>query len=113
MKKYNCMGCHPVQVGQSSVLSTLPRYQDPDWKDQLPPTLIQEGARVNPEWLARFLANPADQPEGHESQRRPQVPASANADIQLLAERDPDAGAVLRSARPDSPRRTWRSSWSR
>ncbi len=59
VKKYNCMGCHTVQIGQPSVLSGLPRYQDPDWKEQLPPTLVQEGARVNPDWLARFLANPA------------------------------------------------------
>jgi cytochrome c2 len=59
VKKYNCMGCHTVQVGQKSTLSTLARYQDPDWKDQLPPSLVQEGARVNPEWLTRFLANPA------------------------------------------------------
>jgi cytochrome c1/mono/diheme cytochrome c family protein len=59
IKKYNCMGCHTIQVGQPSVLSTLPRYQDPDWKEQLPPWLTQQGARVNPEWLARFLANPA------------------------------------------------------
>lgn len=59
IKKYNCMGCHVIQIGQRSVLSTLPRYQDPDWKEQLPPSLVQEGARVNPEWLARFLENPA------------------------------------------------------
>lgn len=59
VKKYNCMGCHNIQVGQKSVLSTLARYQDPDWKEQLPPALLQEGARVNPEWLAHFLANPA------------------------------------------------------
>jgi cytochrome c2 len=59
IKKYNCMGCHSVQVGQKSVLSAIPRYQNPDWKEQLPPSLIQEGARVNPDWLARFLANPA------------------------------------------------------
>ena len=59
IKKYNCMGCHNVQIGQRSVLSAIPRYQDPDWKEQLPPTLVQEGARVNPDWLARFLANPA------------------------------------------------------
>jgi cytochrome c2 len=59
IKKYNCMGCHTVQVGQKSVLSGVPRYQDPDWKEQLPPSLVQEGARVNPEWLARFLENPA------------------------------------------------------
>ncbi len=59
IKKYNCMGCHTIQVGQKSVLSTLPRYQDPDWKEQLPPSLIGEGARVNPDWLVRFLTNPA------------------------------------------------------
>jgi cytochrome c551/c552 len=59
VKKYNCMGCHIVQVGQKSVLSFIPRYQHPDWKEQLPPSLIQEGARVNSDWLARFLANPA------------------------------------------------------
>ena len=59
VRKYNCMGCHHVHVGQTTVFDTLPRYQDPDWKDQKPPTLIGEGARVNPEWLMRFLNNPA------------------------------------------------------
>lgn len=59
IKKYNCMGCHNLQVGQKSVLSGLPRYQDPDWKDQLPPQLTSEGARVDPDWLLRFLKNPS------------------------------------------------------
>jgi hypothetical protein len=59
VQKYNCMGCHQVQVGQKSVLSGLPRYLDPDWKEQLPPTLVGEGARVDPNWLTRFLENPA------------------------------------------------------
>jgi cytochrome c2 len=59
IKKYNCVGCHVIQPGQASVLSTLPRYADPDWKEQLPPSLVQEGARVNSEWLARFLADPS------------------------------------------------------
>ena len=59
VKKYNCMGCHQVRIGQSSILMDLPRYQDPDWKEQLPPSLIGEGARVNPDWLIKFLANPA------------------------------------------------------
>ena len=59
VRKYNCMGCHQVHVGQTTVLMTLPRYQDPDWKDQRPPTLIGEGARVDPAWLTRFLSNPA------------------------------------------------------
>jgi cytochrome c551/c552 len=59
VRKYNCMGCHQVHVGQTTVFMTLPRYQDPDWKDQRPPTLIGEGARVNPDWLMRFLNNPS------------------------------------------------------
>lgn len=59
VKKYNCMGCHAIQAAQASSLSALPRYQDPDWKEKLPPALHQEGARVNPWWLARFLANPS------------------------------------------------------
>ncbi len=59
VKKYNCMGCHQFTLDQDSVVMTLPLYQTPEGKSQLPPRLITEGARVNPEWLARFLANPA------------------------------------------------------
>jgi hypothetical protein len=59
VKKYNCEGCHQFRVGQDSVLMDLPRYQTLEGKDQLPPKLLTEGARVNPEWLAKFLANPA------------------------------------------------------
>jgi cytochrome c2 len=59
VKKYNCMGCHNVQVGQKSVLSTLSFYQTPDGKEQLPPALTTEGARVDPEWLLRFLTDPS------------------------------------------------------
>jgi cytochrome c2 len=56
--KYNCMGCHQVDIGQKSVLMGLPMYQGED-KINLPPVLTSEGARVNPEWLKNFLANPA------------------------------------------------------
>ncbi len=59
VKKYNCEGCHQFKVGQNSVLMDIPRYQTPEWKDQLPPKLLTEGARVNPEWLTKFLSNPA------------------------------------------------------
>jgi cytochrome c1 len=59
VKKYNCMGCHQFMVGQSSHLMTLARYQTPEWKDQLPPKLMGEGARANPDWMLKFLANPA------------------------------------------------------
>jgi cytochrome c2 len=59
VRKYNCMGCHQFYPGQPTVLMGLKRYQDPDWKDQLPPQLLTEGARVSPQWLAKFLANPA------------------------------------------------------
>jgi cytochrome c551/c552 len=59
VKKYNCMGCHNVQVGQKSVLSTLSLYQTPEGKEQLPPALTTEGARVDPDWLLRFLTDPS------------------------------------------------------
>lgn len=59
VRKYNCMGCHQFMSGQTTALMQMKRYQDPDWKEQLPPKLLLEGARVDPEWLMRFLSNPA------------------------------------------------------
>jgi cytochrome c551/c552 len=57
VKKYNCMGCHQFIPGQSTILMGLPQYQD--LQEQLPPKLLTEGARVDPEWLRKFLSNPA------------------------------------------------------
>jgi cytochrome c551/c552 len=57
IKKYNCMGCHEILRGQQTALMSMPLYRDNP--EQLPPSLITEGARVNPEWLAKFLKNPA------------------------------------------------------
>ena len=66
IKKYNCMGCHAVQVGQRSVLYGLTLYQPGGTlgemqlgPDQLPPGLMTEGARVDPNWLLRFLSDPS------------------------------------------------------
>ena len=56
--KYNCMGCHQIAVGEKSALQSLPMYQGEN-KTNLPPVLTSEGARVDPAWLMRFLANPA------------------------------------------------------
>ncbi len=57
VKKYNCMGCHQFVPGQRTVMMGLKQYQDAE--DQLPPKLLTEGARVDPEWLRKFLTNPA------------------------------------------------------
>jgi hypothetical protein len=57
VKKYNCMGCHQFIPGQRTILMGLKQYQDV--QEQLPPKLLTEGARVDPEWLRRFLSNPA------------------------------------------------------
>ena len=59
VKKYNCMGCHQLLPGQRTSLMTMARYQGPDGQEQLPPKLLTEGARVNPEWMLHFLGNPA------------------------------------------------------
>jgi len=56
--KYNCTGCHVLRIGQQSDLMKLPQYQG-DGKEQLPPNLIGAGARLNPEWMVKFLQNPS------------------------------------------------------
>ena len=58
VKKYNCMGCHQLIPSQKSSLMAMARYQGPG-EEQLPPKLLTEGARVDPQWLLRFLKNPA------------------------------------------------------
>jgi hypothetical protein len=57
IKKYNCMGCHQLIPGQKTSLMGMARYQDV--QEQLPPKLLTEGARVDPEWMLRFLKNPS------------------------------------------------------
>src|SRR5713226_4396041 len=59
VKKYNCMGCHQLIPGQKTALMGMTRYQGPDGQEQLPPKLLTEGARVDPDWMLRFLKNPA------------------------------------------------------
>jgi mono/diheme cytochrome c family protein len=98
VKKYNCMGCHSIQVGQRSTLMDLPLYQNPDWKEQLPPNLTSEGARVDPNWLLRFLHDPSltDSTGKAEPGRSDKVvgvtPTSGNA-IDNQATQPPAAGA--------------------
>jgi len=57
VKKYNCMGCHQLIPGQRTSLMSMARYKDA--QEQLPPKLLTEGARVEPEWLLHFLNNPS------------------------------------------------------
>ena len=59
VKKYNCMGCHQLIPGQKTSLMAMTRYQGADGQEQLPPKLLTEGARVDPEWMLRFLRNPS------------------------------------------------------
>lgn len=88
IKKYNCMGCHVVQPGQTvpvynksdtptmvagSALHALPFFESQ--KEFLPPQLTSEGARVDPEWLMRFLKDPSLMKAGE----KPATPASTAA----------------------------------
>ena len=57
IQKYNCMACHQIIPGQRTILMGLNQYQDV--QEQLPPKLLTEGGRVDPEWLRKFLSNPA------------------------------------------------------
>ncbi|HEX8560915.1 MAG TPA: c-type cytochrome [Pyrinomonadaceae bacterium] len=85
VKKYNCMGCHAVQVGQRSVLYGLPMYQPGGalgdvqlGPEQLPPGLMTEGARVDPNWLLRFLCDPSLSNGNQECLSLGGVPAGAS-----------------------------------
>ena len=51
------MGCHQLIPGQRTSLMAMARYRDRP--GAIPPKLLTEGARVDPEWLLRFLKNPA------------------------------------------------------
>jgi len=59
VQKYNCAGCHNVLIGKDSTLMGEPMYQTAEGKEQLPPRLTSEGARVQPDWLLRFLKDPS------------------------------------------------------
>ena len=77
IKKYNCMGCHQIQPGQRSVLMDVPYYQTPEGKDLLPPRLTSEGARVDPNWLLRFLHDPSLSDQKAPAATEQQAPAAA------------------------------------
>ncbi len=83
VKKYNCMGCHEMRPGQKSALSSQARYQDADGKEQLPPALLEEGARVRPEWLAKFLADPNTGVRPYLDAHMPKFGLSAN-EVRIL-----------------------------
>jgi cytochrome c2 len=84
VKKYNCMGCHQLEVGQRSVVMDLPFYQTPEGKDLLPPRLSSEGARVDPAWLLKFLHDPSLSGEKTPEQQR-QIDALTAASPQPAA----------------------------
>lgn len=74
IKKYNCQGCHSIAPGdlpslwtQKSFTSAAPtaRVTAADGEvffggeERRPPTLVGQGSRTDPQWLADFLRNPA------------------------------------------------------
>ncbi len=83
VKKYNCVGCHQIQVGQRSILMDVPFYTTPDGKDLLPPRLTSEGARVDPSWLLRFLHDPSLSDQKNAAAT---APASTNAATNTAAQ---------------------------
>ncbi|HEV8131110.1 MAG TPA: hypothetical protein VGQ81_07645 [Acidobacteriota bacterium] len=103
VQKYNCMGCHTLRPGQKSVLSTLPQYAEV--KEQLPPSLLSEGARVDPEWLLRFLKDPSLTSDGgslsqqgmagaRAAREAPKAEAFQGAQASSAAERQRDRNGI-------------------
>jgi hypothetical protein len=92
IKKYNCMGCHVLQPGQrisvynnsaeptmasGAGLYSLPFYASQ--KEFLPPQLTSEGARVDPDWLMKFLKDPSLMQSGEKPSAPSAAPAAAAA----------------------------------
>jgi cytochrome c551/c552 len=107
IKKYNCMGCHQLQVGQRSVVMDLPFYQTPEGKDLLPPRLTSEGARVDPAWLLKFLHDPSLSGEKTPAQTQQINAMAANAPqpsgspaVQTTAKLKPQPGLDRNGVRP-------------
>jgi len=59
IQKYNCMGCHQILPDQTPPIQELEQFSGPENMVKAPPSLVGVGARLNPEWLAKFLRNPA------------------------------------------------------
>jgi len=97
IKKYNCMGCHEIQVGQRSVVQDLPFYQTPEGKDLLPPRLTSEGARVDPTWLLKFLNDPSLSGEKTPAQQQ-QISALAGASPTPQASPQPSGSPQAQAA---------------
>ena len=93
IKKYNCMGCHQLQVGQRSVVMDLPFYQTPEGRDLLPPRLTSEGARVDPNWLLKFLHDPSLSGEKTPAQTQQINSAAAQVSPSPQASGSPQAGS--------------------
>jgi cytochrome c551/c552 len=105
VKKYNCMGCHVLQPGQQvsvynnsadptvmqgAGLYSLPFYSGQ--KEFLPPQLTSEGARVDPDWLMKFLKDPSLMQSGETT------PAPAAASIAAAPAASPVASPGAKPA---------------
>jgi cytochrome c2 len=103
VKKYNCMGCHQLQVGQRSVVMDLPFYQTPEGKDLLPPRLTSEGARVDPAWLLKFLHDPSLSGEKTPGQTQQINALAAAANPQPAASASPSASPQANASASPAP----------
>jgi len=56
--KYNCTGCHQIVPGQTPPILKLPRYEG-EGRAGAPPSLVGAGARIEADWLIKFLQDPA------------------------------------------------------
>lgn len=61
LRKYNCQGCHQVETSdRPSLWGMFTPEEVAEARDRLmPPTLVGEGFRVRPDWLAEFLHDPS------------------------------------------------------
>ena len=84
IRKYNCVGCHQFEPGVEPTLWGLEAFSGTELEadgvkgtDRRPPSLVGQGFRSNPDWLATFLRNPSlhEGDEVHRNGVRPYLAA--------------------------------------
>ena len=79
--KYNCMGCHQIDIGQKSVLMGLPHVSGSRTRSNLPPGADQRRRARQSRMAEGFSGQSGAEHHGHQSQRRAQLSAGAHAHV--------------------------------
>ena len=98
VRKYNCMGCHKVHVGQTTTFDTHGEVPGSGLEGSAAADADRRGRARQSRMADALPEQSGAQRDGHESRRRAAVSEGAHAHLQLQRRRDPQDRALLRGA---------------